>query len=105
MNKIREARKERGLKQAELASLIHVSVQTISGYETGYAQPPVDILIKIADVLQTSTDYLLGRENEVGFVELQPTLTPDQQELLDLYNKMSYRDKNQLLGFAKGLVY
>lgn len=105
MNKIREARKEKGLKQAELAALIHVSVQTISGYETGYAQPPVDILVKIADVLQTTTDYLLGRENEVGFVEVQPALTPDQQELLDLYNKMSYRDKNQLLGFAKGLVY
>ena len=104
MLKIREARKEKGLKQVDLAEKVHVSIQTISGYETGYAQPPVDILVKIADVLEVSTDYLLGRSNDIGIVEIQKDLTPEQSELLNLYNKMSFKDKNQLLGFAKRLV-
>ena len=104
MLKIREARKEKGLKQVDLADKVHVSIQTISGYETGYAQPPVDVLIKIADVLEVSTDYLLGRSNDIGIVEIQKDLTPEQNELLNLFNQMSFKDKNQLLGFAKGLV-
>lgn len=105
MLKLKELRQEKGLKQLELAKLINVSIQTISGYETGYAQPPIDILIKIADALETSTDNLLGRTNNVGLVEVNSKLTQDQQELLSLYNKMSFQDKNQLLGFAKALVY
>lgn len=79
-------------------------MQTISGYETGYAQPPIDILIKIADVLQVSTDYLLGRSNDIGIVEVQQNLTEEQSELLALFDKMSFQEKNQLLGFAKTLV-
>ncbi len=105
MLNIKDARKEKGLKQIELARLINVSIQTISGYETGYAQPPIDTLIKIADVLETTTDYLLGRTNDVGLVEVQRELSHDQQELLALYNQMNFQDKNQLLGFAKALVY
>ena len=105
MLKLREARKEKGLKQADLAEIVHVSLQTISGYETGYAQPPIDILIKLADALQVSADFLLGRENDVGLVEVKTDLTSDEQELINLYRKLSFGDKNQLLGFAKGLVY
>lgn len=104
MLKIRDVRKEKGLKQADLAEQIHVSVQTISGYETGYAQPPIDILIKIADVLEVSTDYLLGRSNDIGIVEVQQNLTTEQSQLLELFEKMSLQEKNQLLGFAKALV-
>mgnify|MGYP001050368168 CR=1 FL=1 len=105
MLRLKEIRQEKGLKQLQLANLINVSIQTISGYETGYAQPPIDILIKIADALETTTDNLLGRTNDVGLVEIHNELTQDQQELLSLYNKMSFQDKNQLLGFAKALVY
>lgn len=105
MLKLKELRLEKGLRQIELAQLINVSIQTISGYETGYAQPPIDILIKLADVLETTTDNLLGRTNDIGLVEVQKELTHDQQELLSLYNQMSFQDKNQLLGFAKALVY
>ena len=104
MNKIREARKEKSLRQKDLADLVHVSLQTISGYETGYAQPPIDILIKLADVLEVSTDYLLGRENDIGLVEINSDLSGDEQELINQYRKLSYGDKQQLLGFAKGLL-
>lgn len=104
MLKLKELRLEKGLRQLELAQLINVSIQTISGYETGYAQPPIDILVKIADALETTTDNLLGRTNDIGLVEVQSELTQDQKELLSLYNKMSFQDKNQLLGFAKALA-
>ena len=105
MLNLREARKEKGLKQSELANIVHVSIQTISGYETGYAQPPIDILVKIADALEITTDYLLGRSDEIGIIETKTNLTADQEELLNLYNQMSFRDKKKLLGFAQGLIY
>ena len=101
MNKIREARKEKSLRQKDLADLVHVSLQTISGYETGYAQPPIDILIKLADVLEVSTDYLLGRENDIGLVEINSDLSGDEQELINQYRKLSLGDKSQLLALAK----
>lgn len=62
-------------------------------------------LVKLANFFEVSIDYLLCRENDMGIISLSTELSPDQSELLDLYNKMSFRDRNQLLGFAKGLVY
>ncbi len=105
MIRIKELRAERGLYQKDIASLVNKTIACVSDWEKGNTEPSIAEIIKIADYFNVSADYLLGRENEVGFVEVTPTLTPDQQELIDLYNKMSYRDKNQLLGFAKGLVY
>ena len=105
MIKIKDARKEKGLKQYQLAEKVNVSFQTISGYETGYAKPQIEILIKIADVLETTTDYLLGRESEIGIINANANLASDEVQLLDLYRQMNFQDKNQLIGFAKALVY
>ena len=105
MFKLRELRIEKGFSMSNLAIKIGVSDAAISNWENGINEPKANYIVKLANIFNVSTDYLLGRENEVGFVEVTPTLTSDQQELLDLYDRMNYRDKNQLLGFAKGLVY
>ncbi len=105
--KIKTLRKEREIKQIELAKAMNLSVQTISGYETGYAQPPLDVAVKLADYFQITTDELIGRENyATGIVEVVgEQLTNDEKELLELYRKMNFQNKNQLIGFAKGLIY
>ena len=61
MNNIKKLRSKRKITQVELASVIKVKQETISAYESGKAQPSADILIKIANYLNTSCDYLLGR--------------------------------------------
>lgn len=56
-----ELRKDKGLSQRELGHIIHVSVGTISNYETGVHFPDVEKLISLADFFGVTTDYLLGR--------------------------------------------
>ncbi|MGG3737226.1 helix-turn-helix domain-containing protein [Aeribacillus pallidus] len=58
--RLRELRKKRGLTLQEAADRIGVARSTYSGYESNYRQPPLEILYNIAEVLQTSADYLLG---------------------------------------------
>ncbi len=104
MKNLREARKEKGMRQADLAEAVHVSAQTISGYETGYAQPPTEILTKLADVLEVSTDFLLGRTTDIGTIEVNANLTIDEEALISLYRKLPSRERSRLVEFAKVLA-
>ena len=56
---MRELRKERGLKQEELAAKINVSQQTISRIEKGENSLPADILVHLAKFFHVSADYIL----------------------------------------------
>ena len=50
-------RQKEGLLQRDVADQLHIDRSTYSYYE-----PPLDILIKLADYFGVTTDYLLGRE-------------------------------------------
>ncbi|QLL77746.1 helix-turn-helix domain-containing protein [Ligilactobacillus saerimneri] len=63
-SRIRELRKNKGLRQAELASLLHVSQQAVGSWETGRTAPGADTLNELADYFGVTTDYLLGRPEE-----------------------------------------
>lgn len=56
-----ELRHDWGLKQEELADILHLSKSTISSYERGQQLPPLDKLVCLADFFHVTTDYLLGR--------------------------------------------
>jgi transcriptional regulator with XRE-family HTH domain len=59
-NRIKELRLRRKLTQKELAERINKSKAAISSYESDNQVPPVDVLISIANVLNTSLDDLVG---------------------------------------------
>lgn len=61
--KLKQLRSEKGLSQKEIAKIIGVSVSAYSNYEQGIREPSYDILIKIAQYFEVSTDYLLGLED------------------------------------------
>ena len=105
MLKLKELREEKNIYQKDIALKMNITSACISAWENNKTQPDLQSLVKLADILEVSVDYLLGRTNDIGLVEINNRLTQDQQELLTLYNKMSFKDKNQLLGFAKALVY
>lgn len=105
MIKIKELRLEKGLYQKDIAKLVNKTIACVSDWEKGNTEPCVDEIIQLADFFEVSTDYLLNRTNEADLVEVKTDLTNDEQELINLYRKLSFGDKNQLLGFAKGLVY
>ena len=62
--RIRDLREDSERKQREIAELLGMSQTGYSKYETGENDIPVGILIKLADLYQTSTDYLLGRTDQ-----------------------------------------
>ena len=66
MKNLREIRKESGYTQTKIANLLCISQQTYSDYENGKTFPDEMTLIKIADALNVSTDYLLGRADALG---------------------------------------
>ncbi len=60
--KLRELRLEKGLSQGKLALQLNVSKQNISDWENGKSETSFELLVKIADFFEVTTDYLLGRE-------------------------------------------
>lgn len=60
MNRIKELRASRNVKQFDLAAAIQVSQAALSGYETGKYQADIDTYKKIAAYFDVSLDYLLG---------------------------------------------
>ena len=67
-NRVETLLKEKGMTQRELASRLGVSEVTVSRWMTDGANgrnPSVQTLQKIAEVLQTTPDYLLGKNADV----------------------------------------
>lgn len=60
--RIVERRKELKLTQEQIAERTNVSIQMISNIERGNKAIRIDNLIKLCDILQTSTDYILTGE-------------------------------------------
>lgn len=62
--RIRIMRKSLGLTQADLAKKIGVTKQAITTYETGIREPSFKNLIKLSRVLNVTTDWLLGENQQ-----------------------------------------
>ena len=58
--RIRELREDHDLTQRQLAEMLHMPQPQYFRYEQGYRDIPTDILIALANIYQTSTDYILG---------------------------------------------
>ena len=66
MNRIKELRKHRGLSQKQLADALYVNQTAVSQWERGATTPSKETLIKLANILNTSTDDLLGNKSSVS---------------------------------------
>lgn len=49
------------LTQIEVANHLHLSSSTISHYESGITVPPTEIIFRLAEFYNVTTDYILGR--------------------------------------------
>jgi len=57
---LKAMRKAKGYTQEEIAIKLNVVRQTVSKWEKGLSVPDADVLIKIADILDTKVSILLG---------------------------------------------
>ncbi|MDE7176823.1 MAG: helix-turn-helix domain-containing protein [Lachnospiraceae bacterium] len=54
-------RKEKGLLQKDVAIYLNLTVATVSNYEKKVRMPDLETLVRLADLYDVSTDYLLQR--------------------------------------------
>mgnify|MGYP000974163631 FL=1 len=59
--RIRNLREDSDFTQQQIADKLFINRRTYSSYENGVRNMPIEILSLIADIFNTSTDYLIGR--------------------------------------------
>jgi transcriptional regulator with XRE-family HTH domain len=72
--RIRERRENKNISQSDLGKAVGVGNSTISNYESGYSSPDAETLKYIANVLETTSDYLLGNIDKPDIPNLKTSL-------------------------------
>ena len=85
---IKEIRKSRGLTAKELGELVGKAESTINIYENGKREPDFETLLKMSEVLNCSTDSLLGKN---------AALTNEEEHLLWLFRQFSSDRKSAVI--------
>lgn len=60
--RLNEIRKKKGITAQQMADALHINIRSYRAYESADRSPNLEILVKIADILNVSTDYLLCRD-------------------------------------------
>lgn len=68
LDTMRQLRKKKGITMKELGEQVGVAEITISTYETGKREPSLDVLCKIADVLDVSLDMLVRGKEKTALI-------------------------------------
>lgn len=61
--RLNQTRKSKGVTAQQMADLLHINIRSYRAYESADRSPNLEILVKIADILEVSTDYLLCRDD------------------------------------------
>jgi transcriptional regulator with XRE-family HTH domain len=91
-DRLKKLRKELRLNQSDVASKLNIRRETYTKYETGDIQPPIDQIIRLSDLFNVSTDYLLSKtddpipydkRNNPTYTDLLKQPTPEEAILSD----------------------
>lgn len=98
--KLKQARKENGYSQADLANALNVDVKTVGNWERGKTLPDIEQLWKCAKVLHTDPNDLLGWYEE--HPEDRPTAPAGAEgELLYCYRQSTEKRRSKILETAR----
>lgn len=96
---------ERGMSQTKLALELSTSDKTISSYVYGNANPPLAVVVAIAEKLNITSDFLLGLSNELK--ELNDTNNPIDDEILIIrqsYSSLSEVQREAVLALIQSIT-
>ena len=97
--RIREARKNAGYTQTQLAELLGIKNTTLSGYELGDSDPKSDTLIKIADICGCTVDFLLCNDK---YAQESP-ISPEALRIAHAFDSMNEKGKNAVKTVVEAL--
>lgn len=91
--KIRKYRTSLKMTQADFADRLDVTGAAISAYENGTRLPSYDVLVKIANILNVTTDELLGRskleKESLDVTELTNDQRRNLSEMVEIYRQFN----------------
>lgn len=96
--RLRTARKSKRLSQVDLAKRTDLLPSAVSHFENGRRSPSFDNLRKLADALEVTVDYLLGRAQEPKSSDLVA------EQLFRDFERMSTADQEALAKMAEVLA-
>ena len=93
MNRIKDLREDRDLRQIDVAEAVGIDQRSLSNYETGKTNPDSETIIKLAHFFGVSCDYLLGvsDSNLLGEREIVRELTDIQKRLAEIQRALSQK--------------
>lgn len=99
--KLKQARKQKGLTQGQLAKRAGTDSQRISKYERGVLVPTTTILVKLADALDVSLDYLLREAQNRPVGKIRDTALLEQFSQID---SLPESDKQLVKGLLDAFI-
>lgn len=76
-DRLRSARIARGQTLQTIADELEVTLVTIQKYESGAREPNLQMLGKLADILNVPTDFLLGRDDYLKALGVSVDVSPE----------------------------
>lgn len=70
--------------QVQMAQILGLPRETYRNYETGKREPPIEVLIKIANYFGVSVDYLIGYDSKSDSSDF----TSEEQKIIEQYRNI-----------------
>lgn len=104
MYRIKQLREENKLSQRALAQKIGVSAKAVNFWESGKVEPSARSICALVDEFACTCDFLLGREDDLGNVNVMKELTEAERQWLGLMRKLTARQQEELTNYALYLI-
>lgn len=98
-NKLKKICKEKGTNITNLCEIVTGNSGNLATWKKGYMRS--DYLMKAAEYLDVTSDYLLGLDTEPN---RSTPLSEDKQRLLEMYDLLTEREQGEILGELKALT-
>jgi len=86
---------EKGLSPAELADRADLARSALTQFFSGDRKPSSDAVVKLANILDVSTDYLLGRRDQSQLADILQH--EKANELIRLFLELSIKDQDRVI--------
>lgn len=102
LQRLAELRKNKKWSLQETADRLGIAKSTYAGYESGYREPSLQSLIQMADLFETTVDYILNRTDDTyPNINLSELVNQDHQVLsLDEF-RVTHEEVIDMIAFIR----
>ena len=93
---------EEGISRHEFAKQLHITYSTANGYILNRRLPDCEMLFHMADVLHSSSDYLIGRTNLKYYKDLN--YSPNESLLISNFRSLNSEMQNLLIDISESML-